>query len=1286
MKTNYYLFLLFLLFSSSVIAQPWTASFPKERSERAKLTLRDYQKAFNDYWAPFHVEKGYYHQGNQKIKAGGWKQFKRWEWFWEQRVDPQTGAFPKVSAAEKFREYLKRNGGNRSPSGNWTSMGPTSSTGGYAGIGRINCVAFSETNSDVIYAGAAAGGVWKSVDDGTSWNPVGDENADLGTSDLVVISGAGDDIVYLATGDRDHSDTYSTGVLKSTDGGNTWNTTGLNWTQSQGYLIRRLIVDPNDDNTLLAATNSGVYKTTNGGDDWNLISGNNYKDIEFKPGNSTILYASTGWGEVFRSGDAGNNWSQVLSVSDGRRTELAVSANNDNIVYALIANSNNGLNAIYKSTDSGQNFSMVFSGTTTNLLDWACNGSGSGGQGWYDLAIAADPNDADVVFVGGVNTWKSDDGGSSWNIVNHWSGTCGGQATTVHADKHYLAFQNSTSVLWECNDGGIYKTDDAGDSWSDLTNTMAVSQMYRLGVAQTAADDVITGLQDNGTKNRENGTWEDVIGGDGMDCAIDYTNEDTQYGSLYYGDIKRTTNHWWSYTTISDGIGGSGAWVTPYVIDPSDHLTLYVGYSDVWKSTNQGNSWTQISSWNGSSLHSLAVAPSNSQYIYTATYGTLYKTDNGGTSWTNITSGLPVSNYSITFISVKDDDPNTVWVSFSGYGSDRVYKTSNGGNSWTDISSGLPELPVNCVIQNKQNSSEEELYAGTDVGVYIKKGNDPWMAFYDGLPNVVVNELEIYYDEATPANSKLRAATFGRGLWESDLWSPSPPPEADFVADKLTPTTADTVYFTDLSTNNPTSWLWEITPETFEFIEGTDSTSQNPVCIFNEPGFYTVSLTATNSSGSDTETKTDYINVSQAAPEADFEADNLLPTTIDTVHFTDLSANNPTSWLWDITPGTFEFIEGTNSTSQNPVCIFNQAGDYTVSLTATNVGGSDTETKNNYISVSQAAPVADFEADNTEPSVGMAVQFTDLSLYDPTSWLWEFDPSTITYLDGTDETSQNPVVQFDEAGTYTVTMTATNDGGSDTETKENYIAVTNMLSVTASADPEEICDGDSSQLNALAGGGTESYTYLWSSNPPGFTSTLQNPVAYPDETTTYTVEVDDGESTATDSVTVTVNPLPEIILGDWPETLCNQLEPPVQLTATPEGGVYSGSNVTPDGIFTPETAPLGWNLITYAYEDENGCSNSDQDSIFVDDCVGINEQNVNSVILIPNPNHGKFRIESGNKIKSVALFNAMGKQLLSKQVNAFSVTINSNLSRGNYFVKIRLVKNDRIVNKKLVVR
>jgi len=1454
--------------STNVISQPWTESLPMDREAKARLTLFDYQEAFNNYWAPYNVENAYYLENGVKQKAGGWKQFKRWEWYWESRVNPITREFPQVSALEIFKNYKLENGGERSVSGNWTSMGPTSSSGGYAGIGRLNCVAFDPNDNNLFYAGAASGGVWKTTDGGSTWSPIGDFNDALGVCDIVVVNNGSDDILYLATGDRDASDTYSVGVLKSTDGGSTWNVTGLSWTQNQGYIINRLLIDPNDDNTLYTASNGGVYKTSNAGGSWTQITSNVFKDLEFNPGNSSIIYGSTVNGEIYLSTNSGSSWTRVLNETSGRRTQLAVSSDNNSRVYALMANASSALYGIYKSTDDGANFTQVFNGAPSgnNLLGWNCDGSGTGGQGWYDLCIISDPNDADIVFIGGVNTWKSTDGGSTWNINNHWSSTCSGQATTVHADKHYFAYQNGSSTLFECNDGGIYKTTNSGSSWTDITNTMVISQIYRLGVAQSTSDDVIIGLQDNGTKNFETNVWDDVIGGDGMECIIDYTDENTQYGSLYYGKIKRTTNHWGSNTTILDGNSSLAAWVTPYAIDPNNNQTLYVGYKDVMKSTTQGNSWTTISSWGGSKLQSLAVAPSNSDYIYTATYSTIYKTTNGGGSWLDITSNLPVASVNIKYISVKEDNPDVLWVSLNGFNTDGVYQSTNGGASWTNISNGLPQLPVNCVIQNKLNTAEDELYAGTDVGVYVKSGNADWAAFYSGLPNVVVNELDIYYDNATPANSLIRAATYGRGLWESDLYSSTTTtPVADFEADNINPSIGETVNFTDLSINTPTSWLWVITPDTYSFSGGTDENSQNPIVIFDvagfytisltasnsagsntetktdyievsilapvadfevdnsnpfigetvnftdlstnaptswlwvitpdtysftggtdensqnpsiifdEMGFYTISLTATNSGGSDTETKTDYIEVSQAAPVADFEADNLNPNTIEIVNFVDLSSNSPTSWLWDITPttftflsgtdensqtpiiifneigfytisltatnsggsdteiktdyievsqtapvadfeadnvilttaeivnfidlsiydptswfweitpATFTFLSGTDENSQNPIVIFNEAGFYTIALTATNTGGSDTETKTDYIEVSQVAPIADFEADNTSPSVSMPVVFTDLSINNPASWDWEFTPSTITFQSGTNNTTQNPVVSFDEVGFYTVSLTVTNSGGNDTETKTDYVEVTENLSVTATATPDEICIGATSQLHCQPGGGTGIYTFQWSSDPVGFTSTEQSPIVSPDLTTIYTVEVADGENTVSDDVELIVNDLPEITLGNWPEILCDQMEPPVQLTAEPQGGNFTG-NVTSDGVFTPETAPLGWNVIIYTYEDDNSCENLEQDSIFVDNCVGIENTVTTDIIKIyPNPNEGSFKIESSKPIKSVNIINPMGILIYSETFSKSNVNINANFRKGIFFVKV-ILDDGSLITRQILIK
>jgi photosystem II stability/assembly factor-like uncharacterized protein len=843
----------------------------------------DIQKEFNDYWGPKDVKGGYYLEDGLEKKATGWKQFKRWEWYWESRIDPQTGEFPRVNKAEVYKQLNESNGG-RNASGNWQSLGPTTSPGGYAGLGRLNCVGFRAGDNSTLYAGSPSGGLWKTTDDGVSWAPLTDNNAVLGVSDVIVIAGVttASDVVYIATGDRNggsmwslggdqHNDNNSIGVLKSTNGGSTWSATALTFLASAKKTTNRLLKHPTLDATIYAATTDGVYKTTNGGSTWPLLySGAEFISMEFKPGDPAIMYGGTRSGQIYRSINSGTNWSAVLTVAGGLRVQLAVSPNNTSLVYAVVVRSEGKLEGIYKSTNSGASFTKVYDGSTAGqyLLGYYCDGSVDGGQGTYDLCLAADPTNASIVYLGGVNTWKSTNQGTTWSNSNMWTGNgsynpCGNPV--VHADKHFLAFQNGTSTLFECNDGGLYKTTNGGASWTHLSNNMAISQLYRLGVSQSSSLDVIAGLQDNGTKSRINGIWTDVIGGDGMECAIHPTNPAIQYGEVYYGDVFRTTDAWYNATYISGGLSGNSWWVTPFVLDPNTPTTLYIGFQDIWKSVNQGNSWSQISSWGGGTIRSIAVAPSNSNYIYTATQSILYKTINGGSSWSNITAGLPVASSYITYIAVKSTDPLTVWVSFGEYNTHGVYQTTNGGSTWTNISSGLPNIPVMCVVQNAQNTSENELYAGTDVGVFVKAGSNNWTAYNAGLPNVVVTELEIYYNSGAPHLSRLRAATYGRGLWETELYAPSTaPPVADFFADNTSPALNHVVNFTDLTVNDPVTWLWTIYPATISFTNGTSSSSSNPHVRFKANGVYEVSLISANANGNSTETKAGYIVVSEA--------------------------------------------------------------------------------------------------------------------------------------------------------------------------------------------------------------------------------------------------------------------------------------------------------------------------------------------------------------------------------------------------------------------------------------
>ncbi len=840
--------------------QAWLKDLPQAKVKNHTLTLKDYQTAFMKHWNKASLKEKEAREEHEVLDES-YEKFKRWEWYWEPRVDFKTGAFPKVTAYEVYKQFLLKHPHTKATTANsWTSDGPLTTAGGYAGLGRINCVAFSPVDTSTLYVGSASGGVWKTTNLGANWTPMGDFNNALGVAGLVVVNTGGQDIVYLATGDKDHFDTYSVGVLKSTDGGATWNTTGLSWKTSQYGMIYKLLLDPNNNNTLYAASNGGLFKTTDGATIWTRTSTIIFRNIEFQPGSDTQMIGSTNNGSIYFSSDGGFTWTKSLNVPSGGRTELAVTPDSNNVVYAVMSNKNNyGLEGFYKSVDTGRIFVKV--PDTVNILGWKCNGSDTAtGQGWYDLTVAADPNNASKVFVGGISTWYSTNGGKKWQLSNYWTNnTCGTTTSMTHADKHELVFQKTTHDIFECNDGGIYKSTD-GKQWINIGSGLVTSQIYRLGVSAKVSGEVLTGLQDNGTKLRYGGSWYDVYGGDGLDCLIDYTADSIQYSELPNGSLVRTKNYWNNSSSITSGLPSKGAWLTPFVMDPKNHNILYVGFSNIYKTTNQGTTWNKVSNFQSTSnIRSMAIAPSNPQYVYAATQTKIYQSQDGGKTWNDITGSLPISDASITYIAVDDSVPGTVWVTFGGYNNYGVYETRNNGVTWDNISTGLPAIPIDCIIQNKSQDTTQ-LYVGTDVGVFVRQGNSNWVSYMDQLPNVIVDDLGIQYDNS--GGGKLYAGTFGRGLWYADLFSGhiTQVLTADFRADSTTPAVGNTVHFRDMSNNNPTSWKWHFQPKTVTYVSGTDSTSENPQVSFNAPGTYSVTLQATGSSGTYTKTIDSYID------------------------------------------------------------------------------------------------------------------------------------------------------------------------------------------------------------------------------------------------------------------------------------------------------------------------------------------------------------------------------------------------------------------------------------------
>lgn len=914
-----------------------TANYPYwiEMMQDPAANFYQTQRAFQQYW-----------NGRKITRGCGYKVFKRWEYMMQSRVNPDGSQPDPASTMNAYHQYQDQ---SRSMSGNWVSIGPSTipspGPAGYEGLGRLNVVSFHPTDPNKIYVGAPSGGLWQSTDDGVTWVTHTDTMPTLGVS-AIVVSYANPNIILIGTGDRDAGDAPGLGVYKSMDGGISWvaSKTGMN-NKTVGWIIQH----PSDPQIFLAATSGGVYRSTDGGTTWTVTQSGNFKDIQFKPNDPTVVYAAVN-SDFYRSSNSGLNFTKITSgITSGQRGAIAVSPANPNYVYFLQSDNSSGFKCLYRSTDAGLTFSTQ--SNTPNILDWSCDGSGTGGQGWYDLSIAADPNNAEVIYVGGVDVWKSTNGGVTWEINSHWYGGC--SVPAVHADCHFLGFSPVNGKLYAGNDGGIYSTSNGGTTWSDHTVGMTIGQIYKLGQAQTVKNKVINGFQDNGTYSITPSGWIAVGGGDGMECTYDYTNAAYSYHTLYYGSIFRRINNS-NEVQIGgkdvNGITEEGAWVTPFTLSKYNHKTMFVGYKNIWRSndvTTNPVSWTQISnSLAGSNSTNMSVVEhcsANENILYAArSDNKLFRTDDclsDNPVWYDLSNFLPTSA-TPTDIKTIPGNENIVYMALSS----NIYKSTDKGLTWTSIKENLPTIPINS-IACYQNALDG-LYIGTDAGVYYKdQGTNGWVSFSDGLPvNAKITEVEIYYDNDSVSQDVIRASSYGRGLWGSDMYHQTP--EADFTTAQTTIPTGCAIDFKDLSSGVPTDFQWY-----FQGGSPSTSTLKNPTGIlYSAPGTYEVKLKVWNVYGADSVTKVNYITVSGSIlPEPDFTADRQVTCQNEVVHFIDKTLNCPISWIWQFDPATVTFLDGTSFSSQNPVVLFNEPGPYDVQLTVYNAVGPGTVSKQDFI-------------------------------------------------------------------------------------------------------------------------------------------------------------------------------------------------------------------------------------------------------------------------------------------------------------------------------------------------
>lgn len=740
----------------------------------------------------------------------------RAEWFYGQRAYPQTtipdGARSKaLLQASKIPEVAKREpagGPKASANSLWTAVGPLGFNSNIAPSwgqmsGRVRDMAIDPTNADRLLLGVATGGVWLSNNGGGSWTPLTDDQPSLAIG-AVAFAPSNPQIIYAGTGEGNGS-YYSVGILKSTDGGANWNVLGAEVFGRAA--IAGLLVDPtNPDVVVLCATRGslgsrggalaegsigGIYRSTDGGQSYTLTADNFCRGLHAVPDDFNVMYHSaTGVGAgngLYRSDDAGQSWSLVSGAVNGEDVQrLAIGLSRDgNRIY--IGGQKGGDIVIQRSSDGGQSWTDPL---LTPLPDGNDSAPGNPltyceSQCDYDNVIAVNPFNPDDVFFGGVGLYRSRDGGASFDRVGENNEPAGPGPGPLHVDHHALVYHPTIQgLLFNGNDGGIYRSTDGGASWSSLSGTIGTIQHYHISLHPTDPNIIFTGNQDNGTTRRSNSnTWLEVAGGDGAFSAVDFSNPQIVFASTTELNILKSTNggNTFAPAGFEREQGEPADFIAPFVMDPLNSQVLYAGTNRLWRTTDSAANWAPISdtlvSTEGATLSYIAVAQSDTSIVYTvASDGTVGRyTPAGGT----IVSAAPLPGRYATGVAVSPTDANTVYVSYSGFNSatpttpGHVFRSTNGGTSWTNVSDNLPDAPANAVAIRPDQPNE--VYVGTDVGVFVSfSGGGGWERMGNGIPNAIIGSLAV-----NGTTGILAAATYGRSVYVTELGSMVPSGQLD---------------------------------------------------------------------------------------------------------------------------------------------------------------------------------------------------------------------------------------------------------------------------------------------------------------------------------------------------------------------------------------------------------------------------------------------------------------------------------------------------------------------------
>jgi hypothetical protein len=722
--------------------------------------------------------------------------------------------------------------------GKWTPLGP-----GNIG-GRTRALLINPLDPAIMYTAGVAGGVWKSVDNGGSWYPLNDLLPSIAVSSMAM-DPANPNIIYAGTGEGfNNSDAVrGAGIFKSIDAGESWQWLDATSTPDF-YFVNKLVISHKDSRRVYAATSTGVFRSLDAGLTWTRhldrrTPGIGCQDLALRFGSDDdVLFATcraTPTGGIWRNLQAHDSglWEQVFSIDNMHRTSIAIAPSRPDTVYAMITSNEpgacpsnpgpnpvgpcyrNGVLGVYRSQRNGEKDSWekrsgnsdenkINATLLSNPLAYfgdVCNGGVKtfSSQGWYDNALAVDPRDANRVWAGGIDIFRSDDGGANWGIASYW--WANGSPQYAHADTHLLVFDPNydgdvNQTMYATSDGGIYRTDNARAAvatgaraactpsngsvfWKSLNNNYSVTQFYH-GSVYPGGHFYFAGAQDNGTTRGADvdgpNRWAAISGGDGGYTAINPIDPQNLFVETTRLSLRRSTDGGRTFRGSTSGItelSGNFAFIAPFIMDPSDPQRLYMGGRFVWRSTDNGATWSRASKehTSTSSITALAVSPADPNRLLVATSdGRIFSTLDALTA--NAESDAAVTRprngnvSSLVWDPVNPEIAYATYSSFNGAASDKhIYMTENAGGTWRAIDgegdTGIPDIPAHSLLPDPANPST--LYLGTDIGIFVSLDRGAtWNREDSGFPYTVVESMSIIRNGE---GSILYAFTHGRGAW-----------------------------------------------------------------------------------------------------------------------------------------------------------------------------------------------------------------------------------------------------------------------------------------------------------------------------------------------------------------------------------------------------------------------------------------------------------------------------------------------------------------------------------------